>query len=343
MSNTSSTESEVVEISPGIYTTADRAERQRDSKSVKFQVTTAEGSREKKNLKKENVSAVGGSVFTALTIISFFITGLSINAFPSGQTSVELGKDIDCYHQQFQIDAVSFYAALAGYANNTMDWTQSVITAASVVLPATPLLLNSKNMFNEGKLDALVAHALGQSASFGAMEMVRHFVIHPNMQFFSKCNLTLAECNHLNPGKYTLLSPDDNVTNSSRRALCSETTTVIKDLFNSLHSLPDLGSALVGSAAVIFVCNLWFWNLANKNNKTASSTHVITKIILIIVFLMYIILSMLYRLRRVENTMGELLFSFLCGAGIQVFIAFLYQFKKDQTDVSKKQYEMIPM
>jgi hypothetical protein len=269
---------------------------------------------------------------------------------------VEVGKDIDCYQHHGPLNGVSYYAQWAGLANGTMDWTQSVITAASVLLPATPLLLNSKTMLNEGKLDALVAHALGQSASFGSMEMVRHFVIYPNHQFFSKCNLTLAECNHLNPGQYTLLpaglagdrdANDDNDNNNNRsansgagRVLCPHASSVAAELFNSLHSLPDLGSALVGSAAVIFACNLWFWNLANKSNKTASSSHDVTKIIIVLVFLMYIILSMLYRLKHAENSMGELLFSFLCGAGIQLFIAFLYQFKKQQTENAREQYEM---
>jgi hypothetical protein len=49
---------------------------------------------------------------------------------------------------------------------------------------------------------------------------------------------------------------------------------------------------------------------------------------------------MLYRLKHAENSMGELLFSFLCGAGIQLFIAFLYQFKKQQTENAREQYEM---
>jgi RsiW-degrading membrane proteinase PrsW (M82 family) len=308
------------------------------------------------NADKKNL----GHWVTSVATLIFIIIGFSVNASPSPQEMVSLGPStrngVDCsspaalsspslsYQQWIQMMSDAAAAATTTTSNGTLPMHQALIITASILLPASPLLLNSKTVFNEGKQNALVAHILGQSASFGSTEMARHFLVTPNWQFFSHCNLTLSECQRMSPGKYPLTSAaaftanaatkDDNVDNTTTttanlpraEVLCPRPTVgPFKDLYDSLHSLPDFCSALIGSSTIIFASNLWFWDLSNKSNKPVVATHNFTKLILVCVFIFYVTLSMFYRFRYVENSFGELIFSFMYGAGIQIFITLLYQ------------------
>jgi hypothetical protein len=289
-----------------------------------------------------------GNLATVAVTVVLLTVGLLINRNPSARETVALGKDLDCLDgRPFLSQSFDDLMRLnLGRNNETMPVHQAVIVAASVILPTTPLLLNSKTTFNEAKLNALLAHVLGQTASFGSTEIARHFVVAPNWQFFPSCNLSLSECQQLAPGKYRLARDnddndydyDDNITVVARAlpssslpggssVLCQKPVGMVKDLFNSLHSMPDVYSALIGSSTIMFASNLWFWHHSNKRSKRVASSHHITKIALIAVFLLYVTISMFYRFRYVENTFGELLMSFIYGAGIQCFISMLYQNK----------------
>jgi hypothetical protein len=279
---------------------------------------------------KEQV-ALCGHLCVLVGLIILVGTGLLINQNPSPRETVSLGKDLDC------LDGRPFFAQSLmklDRDNESRPVHEAVIVAASVILPATPLLLNSKLSFNEGKLNALVAHVLGQSASFGSTEIARHFLVAPNWQFFPSCNLSLPECQQLAPGTYRLAQDEDQdgALSTTTRApppavLCQEPAGVVKDLFDNLHSMPDVYSALVGSSTIIFASNLWFWKHSNAGSKNVASSHSITKVVLIGVFLVYVSTSMFYRFKYVENAFGELVMSFVYGAGIQFFISMLYQNK----------------
>jgi RsiW-degrading membrane proteinase PrsW (M82 family) len=289
-----------------------------------------------------------GNLATASATIILLTTGLLINRNPSAGETVTLGKDLDCldgrpFHSRAFMDLMQLTAGASG--NKTMPVPQALIVAASVILPLSPLLLNSKTTFNEGKWNALLAHALGQTASFGSTEIARHFVVAPDWRFFPSCNLSLSDCQQLAPGPYRLardlrefendtenwvaFDDDDDASWPPPRTaiLCPQPAGRVKDLFNSLHSMPDVVSALVGASTVMFASNLWFWRLSNRRRKRVASSHDMTKIALIAVFLLYVTLSMFYRFRYVENSFGELLMSFIYGAGIQCFISMLYQNK----------------
>jgi hypothetical protein len=273
-----------------------------------------------------------GHIFILSGISFLVLAGTLINQNPSPRETVSLGKDLDC------LDGRPFLNLPLDdlmRKNESRSVHQALIVAASVILPATPLLLNSMS-FNEGKWNALVAHVLGQSASFGSTEIARHFLVAPNRQFFPSCNLSLPECQQLPLGNYRLAQYDGgdnaNATNTTQApprtsALCQKPAAVIKDLFDNLHSMPDVYSALIGSSAVIFASNLWFWKHSNTLSQNVASSHAFTKIALIGVFLVYVTMSMFYRFKYVENAFGELVLSFLYGAGIQFFISVLYQNK----------------
>jgi hypothetical protein len=292
-----------------------------------------------------------GSLLTGAAALILLLTGFLINRDPSPRETITLGKDLNCLDGRPFLTQ-TFDDLMRGRGNNeTLQIHQAMIIAASIILPATPLFLNSKTIFNEGKLNALVAHGLGQSASFGSTEIARHFLVAPNWHFFSSCNLSLPECQRLAPGSYALAPDDndvddddeeeDNFSNTTdttvaapptplpQRAsvLCPQPVGEVKDLFNNLHSMPDVYSALIGSSTIIFASNVWFWKLSNKNRKKAASSHDITKIVLISVFLLYVTTSMFFRFKYVDNAFGELIMSFIYGAGIQFFISMLYQHK----------------
>jgi RsiW-degrading membrane proteinase PrsW (M82 family) len=311
------------------------------------------------NADKKNL----GHWVTSVATLIFIIIGFSVNASPSPQETVSLGPStrngVDCSSPSAlaspSLSYQQWIQMMSDASNGTLPMHQALIITASILLPASPLLLNSKTVFNEGKQNALVAHILGQSASFGSTEMARHFLVAPNWQFFSHCNLSLAECQRMPPGEYLLTAAvamtatattytasaaaapkddnDDNDNSTTTTAdlpraevLCPRPTVgPFKDLYDSLHSLPDFCSALIGSSTIIFVSNLWFWDLSNKSNKPVAATHNFTKLILVCVFIFYVTLSMFYRFRYVENSFGELIFSFIYGAGIQIFITLLYQ------------------
>jgi hypothetical protein len=148
-----------------------------------------------------------GNLATASATIILLTTGLLINRNPSAGETVTLGKDLDCldgrpFHSRAFMDLMQLTAGASG--NKTMPVPQALIVAASVILPLSPLLLNSKTTFNEGKWNALLAHALGQTASFGSTEIARHFVVAPDWRFFPSCNLSLSDCQQLAPGPYRL-------------------------------------------------------------------------------------------------------------------------------------------
>ena len=158
------------------------------------------------NADKKNL----GHWVTSVATLIFIIIGVSVNASPSPQEIISLGPStrngVDCSSPSAlaspSLSYQQWIQMMSDASNGTLPMHQALIITASILLPASPLLLNSKTVFNEGKQNALVAHILGQSASFGSTEMARHFLVAPNWQFFSHCNLTLSECQRMSPGKY---------------------------------------------------------------------------------------------------------------------------------------------
>ena len=71
---------------------------------------------------------------------------------------------------------------------------QAVTLFLSTVLPLLPLALNSKTNWNSDKTEAVISHLIGQSATFGTTEFIRHFAIVPDPTFFERCNLSLNDC-----------------------------------------------------------------------------------------------------------------------------------------------------
>ena len=243
---------------------------------------------------------------------------------------------------------------------------QAVTLFLSTVLPLLPLALNSKTNWNSDKTEAVISHLIGQSATFGTTEFIRHFAIVPDPTFFERCNLSLNDClakstqvlrlDKLCPTAFFSLknnqsivaaaaSAASNSLNRSQRSFAvsssSSSSSLLppvnlqaslpNDLSNihaALHSMPNPTMAIVGSSFVVFVANLFFWTRHNKSGKNSSSAHSLVKMTMIVVFLMFVSFALLYRYKQHQQSLTDIVVSFFYGMVVQLLMTLLFQVKK---------------
>ena len=178
-------------------------------------------------------------------------------------------------------------------------------------------------LFKEGNLSlsseqimSLYQHVVGQISSFSSTEIIRHFMVAPDAHFPSDCNLTQAECQDLWP-------LGENLNTST---LCLHSDLTPKQLFDSLHSVPNLSFVLMGSALVFLLSNLQ--SLSSKKNPiikwypvlekyTFCSKHW-CKFLILTTFLATLYFSIWQSLH--QHSLTEMAFSFFYGAGVQLAI-----------------------
>ena len=249
---------------------------------------------------------------------------------------------------------------------------QAVTLFLSTVLPLLPLALNSKTNWNSDKTEAVISHLIGQSATFGTTEFIRHFAIVPDPTFFERCNLSLNDClakstqvlrldklcptaffslknnqsivaaaasaasNSLNRSQrsFAVLSPSlssSSLSSSSLLPPVNLQASLPNDLSNihaALRSMPNPTMAIVGSSFVVFVANLFFWTRHNKSGKNSSSAHSLVKMTMIVVFLMFVSFALLYRYKQHQQSLTDIVVSFLYGMVVQLLMTLLFQVKK---------------
>jgi RsiW-degrading membrane proteinase PrsW (M82 family) len=86
--------------------------------------------------------------------------------------------------------------------------------------------------------------------------------------------------------------------------------------------------AIVGSSFVVFVANLFFWTRHNKSGKNSSSAHSLVKMTMIVVFLMFVSFALLYRYKQHQQSLTDIVVSFLYGMVVQLLMTLLFQVKK---------------
>jgi len=242
---------------------------------------------------------------------------------------------------------------------------QAVTLFLSTVLPLLPLALNSKTNWNSDKTEAVISHLIGQSATFGTTEFIRHFAIVPDPTFFERCNLSLNDCLAKSTQVLRLdkLCPTasfsfknnqsivaaagvaSNSLNRSQRSFAVSSSSSLSsslppvnlqaslpnDLSNihaALHSMPNPTMAIVGSSFVVFVANLFFWTRHNKSGKNSSSAHSLVKMTMIVVFLMFVSFALLYRYKQHQQSLTDIVVSFFYGMVVQLLMTLLFQVKK---------------
>ena len=126
-----------------------------------------------------------------------------------------------------------------------------------ILLPIVYIFfVDGKFALDEKKIKSLYQHCTGQIMSFSSSEIIRHFIVVPSSDFPLRCNLTEATCqNYYN-----------EMTNTS--LLCQNSSYPTKQIFDSLHSMPNATAALLGSSTIFLLCHL-----KSKTNVADSSMH----------------------------------------------------------------------
>lgn len=141
-------------------------------------------------------------------------------------------------------------------------YLQIIIVVLSLILPLTfyfvknmPLdILNSKTFL------PVYNHLAGQILSFSSGEILRHFLIFPQIDnFVSACNLTEEKCQS---HKNQIISTD---------ALCLNMDQ--KQIFNALHSLPNVLLVMVGAASLSLAKNYTNTEVVSTSILNFSTPH----------------------------------------------------------------------
>ena len=119
--------------------------------------------------------------------------------------------------------------------------TNNAITTAAAAAAAVDNIMQHPSKKNV--LQSIYKHFSGQVLGFSSGEFLRHFLMFPQTEDFVKtCNLTSENCNNAFKNNSTTLN-----------TLCSETSFDQKDIFNSLHTLPNISFVLLGASAVSLI------------------------------------------------------------------------------------------
>ncbi len=257
--------------------------------------------------------------------ILFSVVGTFINKFPNSSEPINVGLDFNCKRllplsPQFNNNDTNLLLP----TRLSLYEAQTVTMIFSFLAPALPIFLNSKTMWNEDKTNALMSQFLGQSAVLGTSEFIRHFSVVVDNTFQQKCNLSIESCKAWTAFVLPL------VDQPSKTGLCFVNQTdnsELKNLYDSVHSMPNSIFAMVGSSVVVFLANLFYWTRYNKSNKELSSAHYTIKLLMIIMFLIFITFAVVYRFKEKSQSVTDLALSFFFGIIVQCVMTLLYQVK----------------
>ena len=254
-----------------------------------------------------------------LAVIGCLLTGTFINQNPSETASVAVNKDFSCNLSKIHLNPLDLLTS----NNVSAHWTFGLVIGLSVVLPLLPeLALGSSNQMEE-RICALVSHALGQSSTFASNEFIRHFLILPDKMFVEKCNVSEEVC-YQRSLQYVPLN-----------TFCNNSTLPFKDIFSSLHSVPDIAFSMLGSSAILLFFNIDLLKKKSllrrhqeqKETTTAGNQKIVSyfKLTIALLFMFLMSLAVIYQYRQSQNTVSEIIISFLYGALLQCLIVYLFQ------------------
>jgi hypothetical protein len=188
-----------------------------------------------------------------------------------------------------------------------------------IFLPVLYIFIKDWNLsIDKDKILALYQHMTGQVMSFSSTEIIRHFIVSPNLNFPAKCNLTELECNDYQ--NQVLL------TNTSQ--LCRNSDYPEKQIFDSLHSIPNVAAALMGSSAVFLLCNLTsakqivapFFEIHPACQKYKFCSRQLFKFLCLGVFIATVYFCLWQTFKVDKNSLQELVFSFVYGVIVQIAV-----------------------
>lgn len=250
-------------------------------------------------------------------VAGLLLTGALLNQHPNTTEKIHVNMDFECNASNL-IDA----------RNGSASWTIATLVVFATILPLIPAVLNKNDKFDfltDDNKNLVVSHVLGQSSNFAGNEFIRHFLKAPDQSFFEKCNLTVSECLQ-HSFQYLYLS-QEIAKNTTTTSFCPQPLTNFTSLYNSLHSTPDIAFSMFGAGTTLFLTSVYLWrkkrNPANPANTVRPSW---VKLVLVLCFACALSVAILYQTQTSPNTFSQLLFSFLCGSLMQIFICLLYQY-----------------
>ena len=175
-------------------------------------------------------------------VLVMTLTGSLVNQFPdSQQEMVNIGKDVDCKNSR--ITVMSQQQNISNSVKRSGLFPEYVSGSLVFLLPLLPLMVPP---FDDDKLQMIAGHLVGQPGSFGSSELARHFIVSPEVQFLSKCNISQHDCLLFENTSLLLKS------SMSNKTFCHNSALPFYDLFNSLHGSPHVPSVMVGASMVAF-------------------------------------------------------------------------------------------
>ena len=254
-------------------------------------------------------SKVPSKLITILILLGTLLSGSLINTVPT-------------LHDIFNITAI---------VHNCTELTSPAIQSQSLLATDNlwtllmPIFLPVVYIFIVGgsftldsqKIKSLYQHCTGQIMSFSSSEIIRHFIVSPNINFPLKCNLTETDCqNNFN-----------ELTNTSQ--LCQNSNYSTKEIFDSLHSIPNATAALMGSSSVFLLHHLksntlQYTPFAEINHPLCSKykffSQQLWKTLCLCIFFATIYFCLWQTFKTNTATMQELFFSFGYGAIVQLTV-----------------------
>lgn len=257
------------------------------------------------SLEEKRVSTIPSKTVSLLVLFATVMTGSLINNVPGFEEFVNVTTLFNC-------SLFNQFTQSQGF-----DTENTWALIVPILLPILYIFLKDGNLnFDKDKMLALYQHATGQVMSFSSTEVMRHFIVSPSLDFPAKCNLTEAECK----------TYENVMTNTSQ--LCQNSSFPGKQIFNSLHSIPNVTAALMGSSAVFFMCNLQsarlivapFFQVHPACQKYKFCSRHLLKFLCLGVFIATVYFCVWQTVKMNKNSLQELLFSFAYGVIVQVAV-----------------------
>lgn len=283
-------------------------------------------------LGREDVNAATGASSNwravLLTSLVLWTAGLTLNlpfCLPLNE-SLNLGKDLFCDSSPLSESALRAVQESLNFSPSSLG---NILTSVVAVLfPVSPALLLGRS--ESGHL--LLSQLLGQSASFGISEVCRRMIFSPDETFWARCNISREECHLMAEKEIRLFSPDPSLPFSEEENVLCRTpiNSSISEIYESLHSLPDMPSALTGASLVAFSVNLA--RLRQSYQWTMRPPPDCLPMLLLLTAAVFVLLYLSYALGWARLSFPNLLLSIICGIFIQVLVSLLFRGNKNVSD-----------
>ena len=234
---------------------------------------------------------ITSQVFPVLFIITMLLSGSLINNLPGQDISwLNLTSNfINCLWLQKEQQPLLPLSEVLLLNNSNDNWNTTftptsistpqqqpnklisfLVVGFSLVLPLAFDFVKQQSLFdifNSQTFLPVYNHIAGQTLSFSSGEILRHFLFFPQIEkFVNACNLTEQTCyNYENK----MISTDTLCLNMNQW-----------DIFNSLHSLPNVILVMVGAAFVSLAINYMYTDFDSAvvsfaTNNTAATTDIL--------------------------------------------------------------------